>query len=369
MPSSILDHNDEIRKVDKSNMLSYCLNIADHYRQAERATRSISVEYPKPESIIVAGMGGSAIGGELFKDWASNKAEVPIEVIRDYRLPAYAGQKTLAVVVSYSGETEETLSSFLDAIKKKCMVFCISSGGSLIEYAEKLSVPYLIVPKGMPPRAALPYLFVPLMMAIEKLRVVSGVLYELSEAIKLLELISKNCSLENPLKKNPAKSLAEGINGTLPIVYGFGIFRGVAQRFKTQFNENSKIPSKWEYFSELDHNEVMGWEHPGNLAACLSTIFIRDEKEPSHIRNRIEITKTLISSASKIFETWSQGRSELARMLSTICIGDFTSVYLAILRNVDPTPVNTIASLKAKIKQSGIKEKTIRELELLSGSR
>ena len=369
MPSSILDHNDEISKVDKSNMLSYCVNIADHYRQAERATQEILLKYPKPESIIVAGMGGSAIGGELFKDWAGNKAEVPIEVIRDYGLPAYVGQKTLAVIVSYSGETEETLSSFLDAMKKKCMVFCISSGGSLIEYAEKLSVPYLIVPKGIPPRAALPYLFVPLLMAIEKLQIVSGVTVELSEAIKLLEVVSKNCSPENPLKDNPAKSLADGINGTLPIVYGFGIFRGVAQRFKTQFNENSKIPSKWEYFSELDHNEVMGWEHAGNLVECLSTVFIRDEKEPSYIRNRIEITKTLIGSGLKMFETWSQGRGELARMLSTICIGDFTSVYLAILRNVDPTPVNTIASLKAKIKQSGIKEKTIDELEFLYSSR
>jgi glucose/mannose-6-phosphate isomerase len=369
MSSSILDDIDEIRNVDRSDMLSYCVNIADHYRQAERATRKILLKCPKPESIIVAGMGGSAIGGELFKDWASNRAGVPIEVSRDYKLPAYASQKTLAVIVSYSGETEETLSSFLDAVKKKCAIFCISSGGSLLEYAEKLSVPYLIVPKGMPPRAALPYLFLPLLMALEKLQIVSGVSDELSEAINLLEVTSKKCSPESPLKCNPAKSLAKGINGTLPIIYGFGIFRGVAQRFKTQFNENSKIPSKWEYFSELDHNEVVGWEHAGNLAEYLSTIFIRDEKEPSYIRNRIEITKTLIGSISRIFETWSQGRGELARMLSTICTSDFTSVYLAILRNVDPTPVNTIASLKAKIKQSGVKERIFRELELLSGSR
>ena len=249
MLSSILDNIDEIIKVDKSNMLSYCVNIADHYRQAERATRKILLEYPKPESIIVAGMGGSAIGGELFKDWAGNRARVPVEVSRDYGLPAYASQKTLAVIVSYSGETEETLSSFLDAVKKKCMIFCISSGGSLLEYAENLNVPYLIAPKGMPPRASLPYLLVPLMMAMEKLQIVSGVSDELSEAVKLLEAVSKNCSPETPVKGNPAKSLAEGIKGTLPIIYGFGIFRGVAQRFKTQFNENSKIPSKWEYFS------------------------------------------------------------------------------------------------------------------------
>jgi glucose/mannose-6-phosphate isomerase len=362
MASSFLDDTDKIGKVDKSNMLAYCVDAAKHYREAEKTAQKISLKHPKPENIIVAGMGGSAIGGELLKDWASEQAQTPIEVNRDYSLPAYANQKTLTVIVSYSGETEETLSTFLDAVKRKCMIFCVSSGGTLLDYAEKLRAPYLRVPAGMPPRAALPYLFVPLLVAMEKMHIVPSVSAGLSEATKLLERIGGENAPEKPVKNNPAKTLAEGINGTVPVVYGFGVFRGVAQRFKTQFNENSKMPSKWEYFSELNHNEIVGWEKAGELARCFSTIFIRDKAEPDEIRTRIETTRALMAPNSKMFEVWSRGKSTLARMLSTVLVGDFTSVYLAILRSVDPTPVETINLLKQKMKQSGTKEKIIREL-------
>jgi glucose/mannose-6-phosphate isomerase len=357
----------KIKRIDKSNMLSFCVEAHKHYREAADTAKKISLRYPKPENIIVAGMGGSGIGGELLKDWARDKAQVPIEVSRDYSLPAYANEKSLVLVTSYSGETEESLSAFLHATKERCMTYCISSGGSLLEFAEKLSVPYLRVPAGMPPRAALPYLFVPLLVALEKMKIVSGASAGLSEAIKLLERISGENSPEKPVKGNLAKTLASGINETVPVVYGFGVYRGVAQRFKQQFNENSKVPSKWEFFSELNHNEVVGWEKAGKLAKHFSAIFIRDKAEPLEVRSRIEITKTLMSSnSSKMFEVWSQGKSELAKMLSTIGIGDFTSIYLAILRKVDPTPVKTIALLKKKMEQIGTKEKIIAELAKLA---
>jgi glucose/mannose-6-phosphate isomerase len=157
--------------------------------------------------------------------------------------------------------------------------------------------------------------------------------------------------------------LASNIGETVPVIYGFGIYRSVAHRFKQQFNENSKIPSKWEVFPELDHNEIVGWEESGKLAKSFSIIFIRDENEPGEIRSRIETTKALmLSTKSNMFEVWGQGRSDLSRMLSAICVGDFTSVYLAILRKVDPTPVRTITLLKDKMKESGTKAKIIREL-------
>jgi len=367
--SSILDDTGKMRKVDKSNMLAFCVDAATHYREAARAAEKISLTYPKPENIIVAGMGGSAIGGELLKDWARDKVQVPIEVCRAYALPAYANEKSLVLMVSYSGETEESLSAFLDAVKRRCMVFCVSSGGSLLEFAVKLGVPFLRVPAGFPPRAALPYLFVPLLKSLEKAGVVSGVSGELSEATKLLAAISGENAPDKPVKTNFAKTLALGINATVPVVYGFGVYCSVAQRFKQQFNENSKVPSKWEFFSELNHNEIVGWEKAGRLAECFSTIFIRDRNEPDEIRSRIETTKALLPSDSRIFEVWVQGKSALARMLSTVCVGDFTSVYLAILRNVDPTPVETINLLKQKMKRRGTKERIIRELELLAASR
>jgi glucose/mannose-6-phosphate isomerase len=314
-------------------------------------------------------MGGSGIGGELLKDWARDKAQVPIEVSRDYSLPAYANEKSLMLIASYSGETEESLSAFLDAEKRNCMIYCVSSGGSLLEFAEKLNVPYLRIPSGMPPRAALPYLFMPLLKSLEKMKMVPSVSEDFSEAITLLARISGENAPEKLARENFSKTLALGIDESVPVVYGFGVYRSVAQRFKQQFNENSKVPAKWEFFPELNHNEIVGWEKAEKLAKCFSAIFIRDKNEPNEIRSRIETTKALMHPDSKLFEVWAQGKSALARMLSAICIGDFTSVYLAILRKVDPTPVKTIALLKEKMKQSGTKEQVIRELEKLAASR
>ncbi len=162
MKTPILDDIEKIKAVDKSNMINFCVNSAKLYSEAAKLANKIKVNYPKPDNIIVAGMGGSGIGGDLLKDWARNKTTVPIEVNREYQLPAYAGKKTLVLITSYSGDTEESLSAFLDALKRKCMIYCVSSGGALLENAERLKVPYLRVPGGMPPRAALPYLFVPL---------------------------------------------------------------------------------------------------------------------------------------------------------------------------------------------------------------
>ena len=151
MVTAVLDNPQKISSIDKSGMLNFSIDSPKHYRKAAELAAKIEVNYPKPDNIIVAGLGGSAIGGDLLKDWAKNQLSVPIEVSREYNLPAYAGQKTLPLITSYSGDTEETLSSFLDALKRKCMIFCISSGGALIKYAQKHKVPYIQVPGGMPP--------------------------------------------------------------------------------------------------------------------------------------------------------------------------------------------------------------------------
>ena len=366
MKSAVLDDIEKIKAVDKSKMINFSLDSAKLYRESAKLAEKIQVNYPKPNSIIVAGMGGSGIGGDLLKDWARNRTTVPIEVNREYQLPAYAGKRTLVLITSYSGDTEESLGAFLDALKRKCMIYCVSSGGALLENAERLKVPYLRVPGGMPPRAALPYLFVPLLKCMEKMGLVSGASEELSEALQLLEKISKDNSPEKPAKENFSKTLALNIGQTAPVVYGFGFYRSVAQRFKQQFNENSKVPAKWEAFSELNHNEIVGWERAGELGKCFSAIFIRDKEEPTEIHSRIEITKELVGKAGlELFEVPAQGKSPLAKILSTICIGDFTSIYLALLHSVDPTPVKTINYLKDTLKENGVKEKIIGELAKL----
>lgn len=344
-------------------MLSFLENMAYHYKKAEQISEEISINYQKPSNIIVVGMGGSAIGGEIFKDWAKDKIEIPIEVVRDYSLPNYSSKKTLVLILSYSGETEESLNAFLHSLKKGCMTFCISSGGNLIKYSKNTATPCLCIPKGMPPRVALPYLLTPLLIAIEKSELIQGIKNELTETKKVLEKISKDNSSEIPTDANYCKKLALDLNNTTPAVYGFGIFSSVARRYKQQFNENSKIPSKWEVFSELNHNEIVGWEQKSKFLRHYSAIFLRDEKESPQIKSRIEFTKNLLSTTMKTFEIWSQGSSDLAKILSTICIGDFISVYHAIQNKIDPTPVKSINQLKEKLGMLDTKEKILIELE------
>jgi glucose/mannose-6-phosphate isomerase len=364
-----LNNPSDIMKVDKSNMLSFCVDAPKHYEKATRVVEQFKSSFPKPTNIIVAGMGGSAIGGELLKDWAHDILTIPIEVCRDYHLPAYASERTLVFCTSYSGETEETLSAFYEALRRKCMIIGISSGGTLRKFAEKLGVPHLLVPSGMAPRATLPYLFLPLPAVLQKLDLITGIETEFKETVRILKQITAENSPENKTSYNSAKTLAIGINDTIPMVYGFGYYRAVAQRLKTQINENSKNPAKWEYLPELNHNEIVGWEQAKQFAPYVSVVFVRDADETDEIRKRIEFTEEMVGRISvKTFEVWAKGKSKIAKMSSVICTGDFTSVYLAVLRCVDPTPVKTISLLKERLKETGIKEGIIRELSKMSNS-
>ena len=235
-----------------------------------------------------------------------------------------------------------------------------------MQSAERLTVPYVRVPGGMPPRAALPYLFTPLLLCLEKMGLVGGAKAELNEALKLLTKVSADNAPEKPTDGNFCKTLALNIGKTAPVTYGFGVYRGVAQRYKQQFNENAKVPAKWEVFSELNHNETVGWEKAAELAKFFSAILLRDKDEPLEIHSRIEITKELMEQEGvPLFEVEAQGKSTLAKMLSTALVGDFTSVYLAALRGVDPTPVKTINYLKDTLKQNGFRDKVIEELAKL----
>jgi glucose/mannose-6-phosphate isomerase len=364
---TLLDQPQKIKAQDKSNMLSFCTNISANYKKAYKNAEKIEVNFSKPENIIIAGMGGSAIGGDLFKDWAKDKIKVPIEVNRDYKLPQYAGKKTLVLVTSYSGDTEESLSAFLDALNRGCMVYCVSSGGALLKYAEKLGVPNFMVEKGMPPRSALPFMLMPLLVLAEKLGLVSGLEAEAAEAFLVLKKCADECSPDVAAKDNFAKTLALAVNGSIPTIYGFEIYRAIAQRYKQQFNENCKIAAKWEVFPELDHNEIVGWEKSKDTADKFSVIFIKDKAASKAILSRIEITKQIMQGCgAKMFEVQSTGVSPLAKMLSVICVGDFVSVYLAVLRGVDPTPVETINRLKAALGENKVREEVVNALEKLA---
>lgn len=371
--AAILDQMENIRVVDSGNMLKrlmetpqYCedaLQLAQKIEipQKVNISEKISIKYKKPRHIIMTGMGGSAIGGEILQDWLREDFPISIEVCRDYDLPAYADEDTLIVSVSYSGDTEETLSTLLDAVNRRCMIVTITSGGHMLHFAEKLGLPCVTIMNGLPPRVAIPYLFFPLPIILVKMGLLTNRDEEIREAIRVLRKLSEENSPETSVKNNFSKRLALDLAETIPVVYGFRHYGAIAHRIKTQFNENTKIPSKYEVFPELNHNEVMGWEATEDITRKFSIILLRDSDEPPEIRHRIETTKRLaLSRTHKVLEIPAKGEKKLAKMLSTMYIGDLVSFYLAILRKTDPTPVKTISEIKSELSK---KLDTVKALE------
>ncbi|MDH5779642.1 MAG: bifunctional phosphoglucose/phosphomannose isomerase, partial [Candidatus Bathyarchaeota archaeon] len=315
-----------------------------------KVSKKITIKYRKPQNIIITGMGGSAIGGEILQDWLRDKLPIPIEICRNYTLPAYANRNTLVFAISYSGETAETLNTFIDAIRRKCMTITISSGGHLLSFSKNLQIPHVTIPSGRPPRAAISYIFFPLPILLEKMDILSNTEKDIEETIRVLKKVSRENSPHIPTKKNMSKTLALELKETIPVIYGFGQSRAVAHRMKTQFNENSKLFSTYNVFPELNHNEAVGWEAHEDFAKKISVILIRDRDEPPEIKHRIEMTKMLaLHKAQKVLEIYARGKGRLAKMFSVLLVGDLASVYLAILRGIDPAPVKTIDLIKREM--------------------
>ncbi len=365
---TVLDKPERVKDVDRSGMLGDLVKTPDYCRDAIKRAKQVDVpEKVNPKNIVIVGMGGSAIGGEILHDWLRDTLPIPIEVCRDYTLPAYVNKDTLVFANSYSGNTEETLTAFLTAIHRKCTILALTSGGQLEAFCKKLQVPHVIIPSGLQPRVAIPYMFFPLPVIMEKLGILSNIEDELEEAIAVLEKVSKANAPDVPTDNNRAKQLATELMGTIPVIYGFRQYNSIAHRLKAQFNENSKVPSKSDSFPELNHNETVGYEAPETLNKKHSVILIRDPQEPPEIRNKIETTTNLVFNRAKtVLEITAEGKGKLAKMFSVLCTGDYASVYLAVLQNKDPTPVNIIVKVKSELaKKSGMKEQFEAELAKL----
>jgi glucose/mannose-6-phosphate isomerase len=358
--SALLDDVERMRRIDRDGMCDILAKLPEHCEAAIDEAKDLQIpqtvrisgrwvlRYGVPEQIVIVGMGGSAIGGSLLKDWLRASLPIPVEVCRGYTLPAYADEETLVLATSYSGNTEETLSCLLEAVERQCMVIGITSNGVLREFSEKLGLPLVTVPGGYPPRSAVPYIFFSLVKVLDTLGILPSMGGEIEEAIAVLKEVREEIRPERPLSNNLAKKIAVGLQGSIPLISGFGFHESVARRMKTQFNENSKTPTTIELFPELRHNTVVGWAGQRSLTKKFGVLLIRDKGEPPEIRRMIEVTKERIfnDGAATVLEIWSRGRGKLARMLSTLYVGDFASVYLGILYGVNPTPTENIDELK-----------------------
>ena len=341
-----------LKALDSTGFFEALAGLSEQCLKAYEIGRKAAVPaLPEVQNIVVTGLGGSAIGGDLLRVYCQERLGVPVVVNRDYTLPAFAGAKTLIFAVSYSGNTEETLNAYQQAREEGCALVALTSGGKLQALAAADGVPVVQVPSGLAPRAATGYLFIPMLAILESFGMLAGVAGEVAELARELETYRAAYGLETPEEKNPAKQLALAFKDRIPVVWGAsGTTEVVAQRWKGQVNENAKAPAYWNVFPELNHNEVVGFEKPEELLRQLWVVFLRDREDHPRVSYRMEVTRQIIEKkVAGVTEVTSTGAGMLARLYSLIYLGDWTSAYLAVLYGIDPGPVKVIDYLKGEL--------------------
>ncbi|MDZ7361045.1 MAG: bifunctional phosphoglucose/phosphomannose isomerase [candidate division KSB1 bacterium] len=347
----------EIGNIDRADMLGRVMNMPQHFRQALGRAQPVKLNLPPEQihNIVIAGMGGSAIGGEVVKCLTSNQLPVPLVVCRSYNLPKFVDQHTLAIISSYSGDTEETLAVFEQARQRRAPIVCITAGGKIGQVAEADHLPRFALPTGFPPRAALVHLIVPILKTLHACRFIADPTPDIDETAALLEKLGQRYHPQSEEPENSAKRLARALAERLPLIYAAEIYEAVAWRWKEQFCENSKVLAWHNVFPELNHNELVGWGLRPALDKKFQVIYLHDRHAaPAEIHSRVlarmELTQGLIEqSGVPVISAAAEGKSLLARFFSLIFLGDMTSVYLAALNRVDPTPVKKIDYLKSRM--------------------
>ena len=316
---------------------------------ADSNDKELPPEYSRSKQIAIVGMGGSAISGNLAENLFRQQSSVPISVIRSSVLPKWVDNKTLVIACSYSGNTKETLSIFDDAIKRGCQVICSTSGGILQEQSSLLNLPLLSIDFIGEPRSAIGYSFLNLVSILDRLGFIPNQQTNVTTTIDRLKINCENWNLKVPTKSNYAKQIATRIGHSLPIIIGYDIFESVARRWKTQFNENSKSIAIWEAIPEFLHNGVESFQST-NYPALVPIIILL---EPQTIKEQkddpfIDMVKYL-QGIHVPYELVKVGEmNTMAQILTAVQLGDYVSYYLALLKNIDPGPVDIIESLKHK---------------------
>jgi len=329
----------KLMKIDSDAMIQSMRFFPDQFREAIEISNKykISKDFKKKyRGVIIQGMGGSGLGGMIVRDLMAATSKLPVIVNNNYSLPAYVNKDWLCIVVSYSGNTEETLSVFNEAKKRKMKVISITSGGKLA----RKSNANVIIPGGFPPRTMLPMLFVPILTILGK-----------------LGLTKEHRNLDNTaafLKRNTeeteahGRKIAEFFFKRMPVIYSPELFLPAAKRFHDQMAENSKTLSHYAVLPEMNHNEIVGMK-PAEKK--LAFAFLRDKSETSQERKRLQFTERTVKKKSKIKEIWGKGKNKMQKLFYYIMLGDFTSYYLALLNGEDPTPVRNIDRLKRELKK------------------
>jgi glucose/mannose-6-phosphate isomerase len=352
-----LDAAARFRELDPDGMLERIGELPQQCQAAWRLARELELPsaYRAARHVVILGMGGSAIGGALLQGLVAEESAVPITIMRGYTLPAFVrDSECLVVGCSYSGNTEETLSAFGEALKRGVLPAVITTGGKLAALAEERGIPLVRFDYRSQPRAALGYSFVLLLGLLCQLGLLRDYSADLKEAAQVMEAWRAEIGPDVPEARNVAQGLADRLAGRLPIVYGAGFLATVANRWKTQFNENAKHWAFFEVLPEFHHNAVVGFGIPQAVRDQAFALMLRSSLDHPRVQVRWEVTQELLLREGVEAEAlWGRGESKLAQMLSLVHLGDYVSFYLAMCNGADPTPVESIAFLKRRLAEAG----------------
>jgi len=344
---SVLDRPSRITTLDSEGMLGILDRFGGDCADAIRCAVSVApLRMSAPvDRIVVCGMGGSAMGGEIVRRFS----RPPTEVHRSGRLPSPMSERTLLVAISYSGNTTETLSALEQALETQAWFLCVSSGGRLADLARERGLPLVVVPSGYPPRAALPYLGLGPLAVLGRSGLVS-MPKRWEEVFQGIEEDGERFGASVPTKDNPAKQIAMALDGRVPVVVGVaGTTDLAALRWKTQINENAKQAAFCSVIPELLHNEILAWdEERSRRHLCAVVLRSPDDAEADASRAKY-LSQRLREKRIPVIEVDAPGTSPHERVLRLIYLGDFVSVYLALRRRVDPTPVPGIDAMKRSL--------------------
>lgn len=347
-----LDNLSLYPRLDPSGMEGHLRGLPQQCRQAWEEARALELpaHYARCTTIVIAGMGGSAIAGDFIQALAAPQCPVPIVVHRDYGLPAFVDENTLLIVSSYSGQTEETLSGFEEGMRRGAKVVALTSGGGLGRRAQEAGLPLFTIKYRASPRATLGLSLMFLLAIMQRLGFMPDPEAAVADAISAMERLLERVAREVPQAQNPAKALAAQLLGREVAVYGAGHLGPVARRWKTQLNENAKAWAGFDLFPELNHNMVVGYEFPADLAERVFVVLLWAPTLGPRLRARYQVTQELLRRAGiphREVETLST--TPLAQAMGMTLLGDYVSYYLALLNGVDPTPVKTIDYLKERL--------------------
>ena len=348
--ASVIESVERIRAADPDDMLGRIKDLPKQVRDAWAiATKaSLPPAYGDVRNVVVAGMGGSAIGGDLAAALLADELKVPMTVHRDYGLPAYVGRDSLVIASSYSGNTEETLSAFEDARKRGAKVLVLTTGGKIAELGRASNFPVVTFSYKAQPRAALGYSLGLVLGVLTRLGFVRDLADDIEAALSDLGRLEER--VHEGARTNDAKKLALELHGRIPFAYGAGVMGVMARRVKGQWNENAKNWSAFDVMSELNHNAVVGFPNPPIAREALVVLFLRSDRDNPRHKLRFEVTRELLDRAQIAHKTLQfRGQNVLSEVLQLVYFTDYVSFYLALLNGADPSQVKSIDYLKDRL--------------------